>query len=135
MSRYTGRLPQSYEAASNMLEGLMEKEVLNNTTLEQIATNRIAVKFHGNTIAIFQSDGVTALTDCGYATSSTYERLNALSTARWFVRESKGYVESGGFECSAKDIVLVLHGNTSMVVPNATPHEAFIAYADMLTAL
>lgn len=135
MSRYTGRLPQSYEAASNMLEGRMEKNVLNNTTLEQIATNRIAVKYHGNTIAVFQSDGVTVLTDCGYATSSTYERLNALSRASWFIREGRGYVSSDGGAFHAEGMAVVIHGGTSTFIPDSTPHEAIATYADILASI
>lgn len=135
MSRYTGRLPQSYDAASNMLEGRMKATVLNNTALEQIATNRIAVKYHDNTIAVFQRDGVTVLTDCGYATSSTYERLNALSRASWFIREGRGYVSADAAEFHAEDMIVVLHGGTSTFIPNSTPHDAIVTYASMLGAI
>lgn len=83
MSRYSGRLPRTYAGAERMLKGRSRRKVLNNTDLMQSARDGgcIVVMYHGNVIAQFFEDGSTVLTNCGYGTVSTRERLNGMAPA------------------------------------------------------
>lgn len=83
MSRYAGRLPRTYAQAEQMLKGRSRRKVLNNTDLMQSAIDGgcIVVLYHENVIAQFFEDGSTVLTNCGYGTVSTRERLNAMAPA------------------------------------------------------
>ena len=82
-SRYSGRLPRTYAQAEKMLKGRSRRKVLNNTDLMQSARDggSIVVLYHGNVIAQFFEDGCMVLTNCGYGTTSTRERLNAMAPA------------------------------------------------------
>ena len=82
-SRYSGRLPRTYAQAKQMLGRRSRRKVLNNTDLMQSARDGgcIVVLYHGNVIAQFFEDGSTVLTNCGYGTVSTRERLNGMAPA------------------------------------------------------
>lgn len=82
-SRYAGRLPRTYAQAEKMLKGRSRRKVLNNTDLMQSAIDGgcIVVLYHENVIAKFFEDGSTVLSNCGYGTVSTRERLNAMAPA------------------------------------------------------
>ena len=82
MSRYSGRLPQSYEQAARMLNGRNSRTLINNTVLKfSVDGESVRVEYHGNTIAQFRSNGEVMLTNAGYGTVSTRERLNAMAPA------------------------------------------------------
>ena len=82
-SRYAGRLPRTYAQAERMLKGRSRRKVLNNTDLMQSAIDGgcIVVLYHENVIAKFFEDGSTVLSNCGYGTVSTRERLNSMAPA------------------------------------------------------
>ena len=84
MSRYSGRLPRDYDSALRMLNGKRSRKVLNNTVMrETVGGDAVVVEFHGNEIARFHSYGVVMLTNCGYGTVSTRERLNSMTPPRY----------------------------------------------------
>ena len=82
-SRYAGRLPRTYAQAERMLKGRSRRKVLNNTDLMRSAIDGgcIVVLYHDNVIAQFFEDGSRMLTNCGYGTVSTRERLNSMAPA------------------------------------------------------
>lgn len=82
-SRYAGRLPRTYAQAEQMLKGRSRRKVLNNTDLMQSAIDGgcIVVLYHDNVIAQFFEDGSSVLSNCGYGTVSTRERLNSMAPA------------------------------------------------------
>lgn len=81
MSRYAGRLPSTYNQAERMLGNRERRTLINNTVIERGGRFRINVLYHGNLIAAFGPDGYRLLTNCGYGTVSTRERLNAMAPA------------------------------------------------------
>ena len=66
-----------------MLKGRSRRKVLNNTDLMRSAIDGgcIVVLYHDNVIAQFFEDGSRMLTNCGYGTVSTRERLNSMAPA------------------------------------------------------
>ena len=80
-SRYAGRLPSTYAEAERMLGNRERRTLVNNTVIEAGGRFRINVLFHGNLIAAFDPDGSRMLTNCGYGTVSTRERLNSMAPA------------------------------------------------------
>lgn len=96
MSRYSGRLPESYAAAEKALRGRHVRTIVNNTRVSRVDDETIEVQYHGNTIATFHADGRRRFSSCGYATTSTHERLNAMLPASvGFVRRNwTGYIET-----------------------------------------
>lgn len=81
MSRYAGRLPRTYAQAEQMLGKRERRTLINNTAIEAGGGGRINVLYHGNLIAAFDPSGSRMLTNCGYGTVSTRERLNAMAPA------------------------------------------------------
>lgn len=79
MSRYAGRLPRNYSDAERMLGNRERRTLINNTVIERGGRKRINVLYHGNLIAAFDPNGSRMLTNCGYGTVSTRERLNAMA--------------------------------------------------------
>ena len=80
-SRYSGRLPRTYADAERMLGKRERRTLINNTVIEAGGGGRINVLYHGNLIATFEPDGTLMLTNCGYGTVSTRERLNSMAPA------------------------------------------------------
>lgn len=80
-SRYSGRLPRTYAQAEQMLGNRQRRTLINNTVIELGGRKRINVLYHGNLIAAFDPNGSRMLTNCGYGTVSTRERLNAMAPA------------------------------------------------------
>lgn len=83
MSRYTGRLPRTYDAAVRMLKNRSSRVLsMPNTTLTHNATPRgvgaMIVRHHGTAIAAFYEDGVVEINSQGHFSASTKERLNAM---------------------------------------------------------
>ena len=83
MSRYSGLLPRDYNSALRMLNGKRSRKVLNNTVIRTTLSGDAVVEYHGNEIARFYANGEVLLTNCGYGTTSTRARLNAMSPARY----------------------------------------------------
>lgn len=82
MSRYSGRLPQNFTEAERMLGNRQRRTILNNTTIERGGRNRVNVVHHGSVIGAFEEDGAVMLTNAGYGSVSTRERLNAMAGRR-----------------------------------------------------
>ena len=106
MSRYAGRLPRDYASALRMLNGKRSRKVLNNTVMrETVGGDAVVVQYHGNEIARFYSNGEVMLTNCGYGTVSTRERLSAMTPAGvYFVQrnhEQRVQVPSQGIDVAA----------------------------------
>ena len=80
-SRYAGRLPRTYAQAEQMLGNRQRRTLINNTGIELGGRKRINVLYHGNLIAAFDPNGSRMLTNCGYGTVSTRERLNSMAPA------------------------------------------------------
>lgn len=78
MSRFNGRLPRTYSQAEQMLGNKQSRTLFNNTTIELGGRKRINVLYHGNLIAAFDPNGSYMLTNSGWGTSTTRERLNAM---------------------------------------------------------
>lgn len=81
MSRYSTRLPRNYAQAEQMLGNRERRTVLNNTVLERGGRRRINVLHHGNLIGAFDPNGSIMLTNSGYGSVSTRERLNGMTPA------------------------------------------------------
>ena len=81
MSRYSGRLPRTYAQAEQMLGNRERRTLINNTVIERGGRRRVNVLYHGNLIAAFDPNGSLMLTNSGYGTVSTRERLNAMAPA------------------------------------------------------
>lgn len=79
--RYAGRLPRTYAQAEQMIGNRQRRTLINNTVIEAGGGGRINVLYHGNLIAAFDPDGSKMLTNCGYGTVSTRERLNSMAPA------------------------------------------------------
>ena len=79
--RYAGRLPRTYVQAEQMLGNRERRTLINNTVIERGGRKRINVLYHGNLIAAFDPNGSRMLTNCGYGTVSTRERLNSMAPA------------------------------------------------------
>lgn len=80
-SRYSGRLPRTYDQAEKMLGNRERRTLINNTVIERGGRFRINVLYHGNLIAAFDPSDSLMLTNSGYGTTSTRERLNAMAPA------------------------------------------------------
>ena len=81
MSRFNGRLPRTYSQAEQMLGNKQSRTLFNNTTIELGGRKRINVLYHGNLIAAFDPNGGVMLTNSGWGTSTTRERLGAMAPA------------------------------------------------------
>lgn len=79
MSRYAGRLPNSFDQAERMLGNRQRRTILNNTTIERGGRNRVNVVHHGSVIGAFEPNGEVMLTNAGYGSVSTRERLSAMT--------------------------------------------------------
>lgn len=79
MSRYSNRLPQSYEQAERMLNGKDARTLFNNTTINRGGDGRVFIAHHGSVIGSFEQDGSVMLTNAGYGSVSTRERLSGMT--------------------------------------------------------
>lgn len=110
MSRYAGRLPITYAEAEKALRGRQVRTVVNNTRVSRRDEDIIDVQYHGNTIATFHADGRREFTTCGWGTTSTHDRLNAMTprSIGFVRRDYAGHVQvdySGDFETLYADTV------------------------------
>lgn len=83
MSRYSGRLPRTYERAVALLKGKKSRNLdMPSTdirhTFDHEAVPCIVVRHHYTDIAVFYDDGSYEVNSQGYFTSTTKERLNAM---------------------------------------------------------
>lgn len=79
MSRYSGRLPRTYDQAVEMLKGKRARTILNKTTIEQAPEGVINIVHHFSIIASFAPSGHVALSNAGYGSVSTRDRINAMT--------------------------------------------------------
>lgn len=79
--------------AENFLRNRQSKKLANNTYVH-IWGDEITVTLHGNVIATYQSDGITVLSNCGYPTMTTRQRLSELNPFYHFVqRDHEQYMQ------------------------------------------
>lgn len=81
MSRYSGRLPESYAAAEKALKGRHVRTIVNNTRASRVDDETIEIQYHGNTLARFHADGRRMFTTDGWDSTWTNHRLNAMLPA------------------------------------------------------
>ena len=81
MSRYSGRLPRTYADADRMLGTRPQKRLLNNTYAARERDGSVIIIHHYSIIGSFDPDGSVMLTNAGYGSVSTRERLNAMAPA------------------------------------------------------
>lgn len=81
MSRYSGRLPRTFADAERMLGKRGQKRLLNNTYAVRGGGGRVNIIHHNSIIGSFDPDGSVMLTNAGYGSVSTRERLNAMAPA------------------------------------------------------
>ena len=81
MSRYSGRLPRTFADAERMLGKREQKRLLNNTYAVRGGGGRVDIIHHNSIIGSFDPDGSVMLTNAGYGSVSTRERLNAMAPA------------------------------------------------------
>lgn len=81
MSRYSGRLPRTFADAERMLGTRGQKRLLNNTYAVRGGGGRVNIIHHNSIIGAFDPDGSVMLTNAGYGSVSTRERLNGMAPA------------------------------------------------------
>lgn len=81
MSRYSSRLPSDYAQAERMLGKRDQRTLFNNTMIHRGGNRRVFVTHHGSVIGSFEADGSIMLTNAGYGSVSTRERLNGMAPA------------------------------------------------------
>ena len=96
----------TYTAASRLLGSRSEVEVGNNTTAER-SGDEIVVRLHGHAIIRLLADDTVCVRDCGYVTTTTYDRLNRFAPAGWRLRRTGG----GGYAEALRGARLVVHGD------------------------
>ena len=79
MSRYSGRLPRTFADAERMLGKREQKRLLNNTYAIRGGNGRVNIVHHNSIIGAFDPDGSVMLTNAGYGSVSTRERLSAMT--------------------------------------------------------
>lgn len=115
MSRYAGRFPSNRAYAEKALGNRHDIAVkgVGNTKLVRRRDGGIDVTYHGNTIATFHADGTRTYTTAGYATTSTHERLNAMTPPgtgfRTEQRAGKVEIRRKFFTYQADSDVYLLH--------------------------
>lgn len=80
-SRYAGRLPRTFADADRMLGKRAQKRLLNNTYAVRGGDGRVNIIHHNSIIGAFDPDGSVMLTNAGYGSVSTRERLNSMAPA------------------------------------------------------
>lgn len=80
-SRYAGRLPRTFADADRMLGKREQKRLLNNTYAVRGGDGRVNIIHHNSIIGAFDPDGSVMLTNAGYGSVSTRERLNSMAPA------------------------------------------------------
>ena len=64
-----------------MLKGRKQRTLCNNTTIHRSEEGHVNVVHHWSIIATFEPDGSVTLSNAGYGSVSTRERLNAMAPA------------------------------------------------------
>ena len=84
----------TYAEAAKLLTGRCSKsrKLANNTYLERINSDTIAVRLHDTDVVTFHSDGRTVLNTGGWRTVTTKERMNRFSPFAVWTRNGVWYV-------------------------------------------
>lgn len=77
--RYSSRLPSDYASAERMLNGRDARTLFNNTTINRGGNGRVFIAHHGSVIGSFEANGEIMLTNAGYGSVSTRERLSGMT--------------------------------------------------------
>jgi hypothetical protein len=88
--------PRSFDEAAAILTGGRDKDsrkIANNTTLERLGPDAIAVRLHRTDVVVFYADGSVVFRTGGWNTSTTRARLNtyAPSHLSFFTRQRALY--------------------------------------------
>ena len=73
--------PRTFADADRMLGKRAQKRLLNNTYAVRGGDGRVNIIHHNSIIGAFDPDGSVMLTNAGYGSVSTRERLNAMVPA------------------------------------------------------
>jgi hypothetical protein len=83
----------TFSKALDKLDGRDSRKIANNTYLERIAADAVAVVLHGTAVVTFRRDGTCTLDSGGWKTATTKDRINNFSPFRvsqvrgvWLVR-------------------------------------------------
>lgn len=117
MSRYSSRLPSDYAQAERMLGKRDQRTLFNNTVIHRGGNRRVFVTHHGSVIGSFEADGSVMLTNAGYGSVSTRERLNGMTPP------SLGFVQKNHAQMimqRAGDEVTYTPGGTVQIAPDGT---------------
>ena len=117
MSRYSNRLPSDYAQAERMLGKRDQRTLFNNTMIHRGGNRRVFVTHHGSVIGSFEADGSVMLTNAGYGSVSTRERLNSMAPA------GVGFVQRNYAQMimqRAGDEVTYTPGGTVQIAPDGT---------------
>jgi hypothetical protein len=94
--------PLSYSQAADALGSKSRRTIGHNTELVRNGETEIVATYHGNKIVRYSKDGVFA-SWAGWATSTTRDRLNQLTTGRFNIKNREPHVN--GEPVSAYDWV------------------------------
>lgn len=81
-----------YEALAEDLQDREHARVGNNTHAHRVGPDLITITLHGNTILTFSSAGTIGVSDAGWPTLTTTQRLNAFTPARYLFTRKAGTV-------------------------------------------
>lgn len=92
---------KNYQQAKDFLAGKKSRRIAHNTWVELRDADTIALRYHATDVVTYKANGTVILTNGGWQTVTTKERLNAFSPVsvyqrkyEWFV----GRVEDGIFK-------------------------------------
>lgn len=91
MSARISPAPLSYSQAADALGSKSEMKIGHNTKLYRVAPDTIRASYHDNDIVEYTPEAVYA-TWAGWASSTTRDRLNKLTTAQFNIKQFGAYM-------------------------------------------
>jgi len=100
---------RSYTDADEYLGGKKSRPIGNNTTLNRLDDNHIAVRHFNTNIVIFDSSEILTINTDGYHTNTTFARINALLPPNTSIGRRKGitYITAANGSIPFKDKMMV----------------------------
>jgi hypothetical protein len=93
----------TYASACDKLNGRDSRKVGNNTYLERINSETVAVRLHRTHVVTIHADGSYTLNSGGWRTVTTKSRINDYAPARVTQRAGEWFVTLGGIEVDFRD--------------------------------
>jgi hypothetical protein len=93
----------TYANACDKLNGRDSRKVGNNTYLERINSQTVAVRLHSTHVVTFYADGSYTLNSGGWRTVTTKSRINDYAPVRVTQRSGEWFVCCGGIEVEFRD--------------------------------